>query len=154
MIADMKPRRFFRDGIEEEIVGAVRVHVTSEGHTVESYMLVDGTKRFFVTLAGSHLCAHGGSLANAISDALWKDPIRRPSMQSLLEDIKKEGRSRKITLNEFRLLTGACLTGCQAALAQVGRDDSPMTAYDIQKVVSKEWGSKLLSILGWEEIKS
>jgi hypothetical protein len=150
METSLKARKFYRDGIEELITGAIRVRVTGDGNTVESYRLSSGKRRYFVTLAGSHWCAHGESVAQATSDALWKDPAKRPSMESLVEDIKKDGKSRKINLNEFRLLTGACLTGCRTALQDAKRDESPMTAHEIRDVVSKEWGEKLLSILDWK----
>lgn len=146
----MKTRKLFRDGLEETITGPIRVSQTSDGHTVERYTLANGKKRFFATLAGSHWCAHGDTIASAIADALWKDPARRPSMESLKESVKGD-RKHKFTLNEFRLLTGACLTGCRSALAQAGRDDSPMTATEIRDVVSREWGNKLLAVLGWQQ---
>jgi len=150
----MEARKFYRDGLEEKIVGPIRIHVTSDGHTVEKYTLASGKKRFFATLAGTHWCAHGDTVASAVADAIWKDPERRPPMEAVVAEIQKEGRSRKITLNEFRLLTGACLIGCRTALAQAKRDDSPMTAEDIRDIVSFEWGNKLLSVLGWNEVKS
>ena len=150
----MKTRKFFRDGLEEMIAGPVRVSVTSDGHTVENYKLADGRRRFFATLAGSHWCAHGDTLANAIADALWKDPARRPSMESLVKSVGEEGHSHRFTLNEFRLLTGACLTGCRSALEKASRDDSPMTAIEIRDIISRDWGNKLLSVLGWNEVKS
>jgi hypothetical protein len=149
----METRKLYRDGLTEEIAGPIRVSQTSDGHTVERYTLANGKKRFFATLAGTHWCAHGDTIANAVADALWKDPERRPSMQSLVESVKGD-QKHKFTLNEFRLITGACLTGCRSALAQAGRDDSPMTAFDIRDVVSREWGSKLISVLGWEGAKS
>ena len=150
----MKSRKFYRDGLEENIVGPIRVHVTSDGHTVESYTLSDGRQKYFATLANTHWCAHGDTIAQAIADALWKDPENRPSKESLVEEIQKEGTSRKITLNEFRLLTGACLSGCQEALKRAKKDETPMTASDIRKHVSREWGDKLISILGWQEVTS
>jgi hypothetical protein len=150
----MKTRKVYRDGLEETVVGPISVEVTSDGHTVESYRLSNGKRRFFATLVGTHWCAHGDTVANAIADALWKDPTRRPSMQALLQSIKSEGPTHKFTLNEFRLLTGACLTGCRDALSKSGRDESPMVATDIRDVVSFEWGNKLLSVLGWQEVKS
>lgn len=146
----METRKFYRDGLEEKIIGSIRISKTSDGHVVESYKLSDGTRRFFATLAGSHWCAHGFTIAQAVADAIWKDPARRPSMESLVSEIKKDGKTRKITLNEFRVLTGACLTGCRSALAQARRDESPMTAKEIRDVVSFDWGNKLLSVLGWE----
>lgn len=150
----MDKRKFYRDGIEETISGPIKVRVTSDGHTVESYNTVDGRKRFFATLSGSHWCAHGATIADAVADAIWKDPSRRPSAESLVASIKKDGKDRKITLNEFRVITGACLTGCRDALAKAGRNDSSMTANNIRDIVSFDWGNKLLSILGWNEVKS
>jgi hypothetical protein len=148
----MGTRKLYRDGLEEEITGPIRVSQTSDGHTVERYTLANGKKRFFATLAGTHWCAHGDTIANAVADALWKDPERRPSMQSLVESVKGN-RKHKFTLNEFRLITGACLTGCRSALAQAGKDESPMTAFEIRDIVSREWGNKLISLLGWEGTK-
>lgn len=138
----------FRDGLEELAQGPLLVSTTREGHKVESYK-VDGTNRFFVTLAGSHYCAHGNTLAEAIADALWKDEKRRPSLEAVKEDIRKDGKSRKVTLQEFRILTGACQTGCRVALKQAGLDGSPMRASEIKKYFP-EWGAKLLAILEWE----
>lgn len=146
----MEIRKLYRDGLEELITGPIRVSVTSDGHVVESYKLADGNRRYFATLSGSHLCAHGDSVAQAVADALWKDPKRRPDMESLVSEIKHEGKNRKITLNEFRLLTGACLTGCRSALKSAGKDESPITAKEIRDTISKEWGNKLISVLGWE----
>lgn len=153
-LIQMKERKLYRDGLEEVITGPIRVLVTSDGHTVESYRLASGKKRFFATLAGSHWCAHGDTIASAIADALWKDPARRPPLEQLIESIKKEGPTHRFTLNEFRLLTGACTSGCRDALAQAKRDESPMTAEEIRRIVSFDWGNKLISLLGWEEVTS
>lgn len=146
----MKTRKFYRDGVEESISGPIRVLVTSDGHVVEKYKTDKGKWRYFATLAGTHWCAHGESIASAVSDAIWKDPAQRPSLTALKAEILNVGKKRKITLNEFRVLTGACLTGCRSALEKAGKDESPMTAYDIRDYVSKEWGTKLLSILEWK----
>lgn len=140
--------KLFRDNLEETIDGPVTVSSTREGHRVESYR-VDGADRFFVTLVGSYYCAHGNTLAEAIADALWKDEKRRPSLEKVKEDIRKEGQDRKITLQEFRILTGACQAGCHVALKQAGLNGSPMKAADIKKHFP-EWGAKLLTILEWE----
>ena len=150
----MESRKIYRDGLEELIIGPIKVIVTSDGHVVENYKLADGKKRFFATLAGSHWCAHGDTIAQAVADAIWKDPARRPPMEAVVAEIKAKGKNRKITLNEFRLLTGACLVGCRSALAAAKRDESPMTAEEIRDVVSFDWGNKLLSVLGWNEVKS
>lgn len=150
----MEARKFFRDGLEELITGPIRVSTTSDGHVVERYQLASGEKRYFATLSGTHWCAHGSTIAQAVADAIWKDPTRRPSMESLASEIKSDGVTRKITLNEFRLLTGACLTGCRAALKGVGKDESPLTAKEIRDTISRDWGDKLISVLGWQEVMS
>jgi hypothetical protein len=137
----------FRDGLEEQADGPSKISATREGHRVESYH-VEGQQRFFVTLAGTHYCAHGNTLAEAIADAIWKDEKKRPSLEAVKEEIRNEGRDRKITLQEFRILTGACQSGCQVALKQVGLDGSPMVASEIKKHFP-EWGEKLLEILEW-----
>lgn len=138
----------FRDGLEENAEGPPRVSTTPDGHCVESYR-VDGVDRFFVTLAGSHYCAHGGTLAEAITAAIWKDEKRRPNLDIIKEDVQKAGKERKITLQEFQTLTGACQVGCRVALKQAGLDGSPMTASEIKKRFP-EWGARLLAVLEWE----
>lgn len=137
----------FRDGLEEKVDGPPRVSLTREGHVVESYA-IKGKERFFVTLVGSHYCAHGDTIAEAIGDAIWKDEKRRPTLQAVKDEIRKDGRGRKITLQEFRTLTGACQAGCRAALREKGLDTSPLTADEIYKHFP-DWGRKLLQVLEW-----
>lgn len=137
----------FRDGLEEKADACPRVSLTHEGHTVETYSIA-GKERFFVTLVGSHYCAHGETLAEAIGDAIWKDEKRRPTLEATKSAIRADGLSRKITLLEFRTLTGACQAGCRAALRKEGLDGSPMRASDIKKHFP-DWGAKLLEILEW-----
>ncbi len=137
---------FYRDGIEERIDAPPTVSFTRDGHVVETYT-VGGKSKYFVTLKDIHWCAHGSTIAEAVADAIWKDPSRRPPLERLVTEIREAGPSRLITLNEFRAITGACAEGCRLALKQAGLDGSPMTAKDIRDKVSREWGNKLLSIL-------
>ena len=139
---------FYRDGLEEKIDEAPKDYKTREGHSVEEYK-VEGEKRFFVTLYGVHYCAHGSSLEEAITDALWKDESKRPSLEDLKKKIREEGEDRKISLHEFKVLTGACGDGCRVALKRAGLDGSPMLAKDILKNFP-EWGERLCHILEWD----
>lgn len=145
----MKSRIFFRDGLEEEIVGDVLVRTRSDGYMVEEYTLDTGEKRFFVIKPGTHLCAHGSTEAEAVADALWKDEKNRPSLEALRDQIIEAGKDRKISLQEFRILTGACAEGCRAAIKAAKHDGSPLTAFEIRDKISKEWGDKLIDVLGW-----
>lgn len=139
--------KFYRDGLEIQIDNKPKVSTTAEGHVVESYK-TNGKRGFFVTLAGSHWCAHGSTVAEAISEAIWKDPKRRPSLESLKSEIQSAGKKRKISLSEFRILTGACSTGCRVALDKAGLDGSPMQIKDIVKHFP-EWGERLVAVLEW-----
>jgi len=140
----------YRDGFLEKADQLPVVSQSREGHTVE-YYTVNGEDRFFVTLKGSHFCAHGNTLAEAIADATWKDPKQRPDRENLKKEIQKAGKDRLITLNEFRLLTGACSVGCRVALKKAGKENaSSMTAYDVYHHVDKSWGAKLIQILEWK----
>lgn len=144
-----KQHIIYRDGIEEVSSTAVQVSKTGDGHTVEQYT-VKGRPRFFVTLRDSHYCAHGDTIPEAVADALWKDPEKRPDREELKKRIQEEGKDYLLSLNEFRLLTGACKAGCREALRQAGLTGKPMTAYDVRDKVNKPWGDKLLAILEWD----
>ena len=138
-----------RDGIKEISSTPIKVSRTFDGHVIESYT-VEGKERFFVTLFESYFCAHGDTVEEAIADAIWKDPKTRPSLDELKKEIQSAGKNRKITLSEFRLLTGACKVGCKLALKEKNITEQSMTAHEIKEKISKEWGSKLLSILEWK----
>jgi len=138
---------YFRDGLELKIDALPQISKTRDGHIVERYT-INGIEGFFVTIAGTPYCAHGSTLSQAISDAIWKDESKRPSLESLKQEIISSGKDRLITLKEFQLLTGACTEGCRIALNKKGLSGNPMTANDIYKHFP-EWGEKLLNILGW-----
>ena len=140
----------YRDGVETKFDRPIRVYKTRDGHTVERFTY-EHKHAYFVTLKGTHWCAHGRTVAEAVADAEWKDPEKRPTLDALREQIQKAGKKRKISLAEFRLLTGACTEGCRQALQRAGLDEKPMTAFAIRDKVSREWGDKLLRILGWHE---
>lgn len=140
--------KLFRDGLEQEIDARPIMSRTAEGHAVETYF-VKGKKKFFVTLAGLPYCAHGATLAQAIADAIWKDEKQRPTLQAVKEIICKAGKLYKISVQEFRVLTGACSEGCAMALEKAGLDGSPMVIEDVVKYFP-EWGHKLQSILEWD----
>lgn len=140
----------YRDGVETKFDRPIRVYKTRDGHTVERFTFKN-EHTYFVTLKGTHWCAHGRTVAEAVADAEWKDPEKRPTLDALRDQIQKAGKKRKLTLAEFRLLTGACAEGCRQALQRAGLDGRPMTAFDIRDRVSREWGGKLLRILDWHE---
>lgn len=139
---------FYRDKISIHIDTKPKIKITRDGHTVEEY-LVKGQKKFFVTLSKTFYCAHGETLEQAISDALWKDETRRPSMEQIRDKIRAAGPKHLITKNEFRLLTGACSEGIRIALERAKKKEEPMTAKEIFKI-SESWGKQLYSVLGWE----
>jgi hypothetical protein len=140
--------KIYRDGLDIETDRPIRVSRTHDGHTVERLSL-GKEHTYFVTIKGSPFCAHGATIAEAVADALWKDPSKRPSLEALKTEIQAAGKQRKITLQEFRILTGACAEGCRRFMQQTGTSGKPMTAAKFRDTVSREWGDKLLAILEW-----
>ena len=132
---------FCRDGVSLCVEGKSKSYTTRDGHVVEEYTS-EGKRGYFVTLEGTYFCAHGETLDQAICDATWKDESKRPSLEELRNEINEAGETRKITLNEFRLLTGACSEGCRIALKRAKLDGSPMTLLEIKQHFN-EWGSTL-----------
>lgn len=144
-----KTRTVYRDGIEEIAISDVTCFKTRAGHVVEHYKTADGD-RYFATIKGTHFCAHGNTVAEAVADALWKDEENRPERALLASKIKKQKDTIKITLNEFRHLTGACKTGCMIALKAAGLDKVNPLAFTISEIkekISPEWGKKLEQII-------
>lgn len=137
----------FRDGIEHAIdSGGVSVRVTSDGHTIESWKS-NGKRVYFANLFESVYCAHGDSEAHAIGDAIWKDPKRRPSLDALVAEIKPHLKTRKITVHEFRVLTGACESGCRDFLKSHGLGlDAAMTLEEFVPI-GGSWADKLRRVL-------
>lgn len=138
--------KIFRDGVSHQIDSRVSIRTTSDGHVIESWKS-NGKRVYFANLFDSVYCAHGGSAAQAIGDAIWKDPKRRPSMEALVEEIKPVIATRKITLNEFRLLTGACESGCRHFLEQRGLKSSVEMTLKEFIPIGGEWALKLKSVL-------
>jgi len=138
----------FRDGITHIIdAGAtIKTRITPDGHTIESW-LSQGKTIFFANLADSVFCAHGNSEAEAIGDAIWKDPIKRPKMEALAAEIRPVVETRKITVQEFRLLTGACSSGCDTFLALHKLDRSTTMTLAEFLPIGGDWAQKLRSVL-------
>ena len=132
---------FYRDGVSLCVEGKSKSYTTRDGHVVEEYTS-EGKRGYFVTLEGTYFCAHGETLDQAIADATWKDESKRPSLEELRNEINEAGKNRKISLNEFRIITGACSEGCRIALKRAKLDGSPMTLLEIKQHFN-EWGSTL-----------
>lgn len=139
-------RKIYRDGIEHTLDTVVKVQVTSDGHVIESW-LSNGKRVYFANLFNSVYCAHGDTRAQAIGDAIWKDPALRPSLDALVAEIKPKIQTRKITLKEFRLLTGACQSGCEQFLRSKGLGlGVEMTLAEFIPI-GGDWARKLRDVL-------
>lgn len=139
-------RKIFRDGIEHVIDGKVTVRMTSDGHVIESWKS-NGKRVYFANIANSVYCAHGDTPADAVADAIWKDPTRRPSLEALVAEIKPVVKTRKISLQEFRVLTGACESGCRSFLEQHGLATSVKMTLAEFMPIGGEWALKLKQVI-------
>lgn len=137
-----------RDGIDLPLDRGSRVkaRATSDGHVIETWKS-NGKRVYFANLVDSVYCAHGDTAAQAIADALWKDPKRRPSLEALIAEIKPVIQTRKITLQEFRLLTGACESGCRAFLSSKGLTTTVKMTLAEFVPIGGDWARKLEQVL-------
>ena len=140
--------KIFRDGIEYNLDPGKKVSVrtTPDGHVIESW-ISNGKRIYFANLFNSVYCAHGDSAAQAIGDAIWKDPARRPSLDALVVEIKPKVDTRKITVNEFRVLTGACESGCKHFLEQHNMSFGVTMTLAEFLPIGGEWALKLKAVL-------
>lgn len=138
----------YRDGVEHRLDKGTKVKTrkTRAGHIIESWM-TNGKRVYFANLADSVYCAHGDTEEGAISAAIWKDPARRPSMEALLAEIRPVVKTRKITVYEFRALTGACLTGCKHFLEQRGLGMDTAMTLDEFLPIGGEWAQSLKRVI-------
>ena len=145
-------RKILRDGLEQIVDDGSKITVstTPDGHVIESWVS-KGKRVFFANLRDSVYCAHGDSIAQAIGDAIWKDPSRRPSMESLVEEIRPAIKTRKINVREFQLLTGACESGCRSFLEDKGMSLSVEMTLDEFMPIGGEWAQKLKSVILGED---
>jgi hypothetical protein len=137
-------RVVYRDGIEHtlDLGSKIKSKVTRNGTLVE-YWKSGGELVFFATLKDGAYCAHGSTAAGAIRAAEWKDPDKRPEKTKLAKKIKQAGPGRKITVMEFRLLTGACEVGCREFLRQHKLPMTTSMTLDAFKKIGGDWATQL-----------
>lgn len=139
----------YRDGLSVTLDpgSTIKTRTTSDGHVIETWKS-KGKRVYFANLYDSVYCAHGDTAAQAIADALWKDPARRPSLEALVGEIRPVVKTRKISLQEFRVLTGACETGCRSFLEAKGFGVGVRMTLAEFLPIGGEWALKLKQVLG------
>lgn len=138
---------FYRDGLTLESEEPPRV-VQRNGHTCEVFKTKDG-EMWFVTLEGTHFCAHGESFHDAEIAAKQKQNPGAGKADAI-ERIQKTGL---VTLTDFCLATGACRSGATAWAKEEGISvKSELKVSDalerLSKSSSRSWGETLREALG------
>ena len=134
--------KFFRDGLELKIDDPPRI-VVRGGHTCEVFKTNDGDT-WFVTLEGTHFCAHGESFQDAVTAAKEK---QNPGAGKA-EAITRVQTSGYVNLADFCLVTGACRVGATAWAKEEGISlKEKLTIEDalkrLDKSSSSSWGQRL-----------
>lgn len=134
--------KFYRDGLTIEADGPPRV-VVRDGNTCEVFKTADGDM-WFVTLEGTHHCAHGESFRDAVTAAKEKQNPGAAKSEAI-ERIQKSG---VINLADFCLATGACRAGATAWIKQEGLSvKTKMKVSAVLKLLEKSssssWGQTL-----------
>ncbi len=141
-------KSIYRDGIEyRDVKSDIKTRVTSDGHIIESWVTNEGKKVYFANLKNSVYCAHGTTAAEAIGEAIWKDPAKRPSLEKLVAKIKPKLNTYKISVTEFRILTGACKTGCDHFLQAHNLSSNVKMTLKEFLPIGGDWAKKLEQVL-------
>lgn len=141
--------KIFRDGLEIHTKDPPRV-VIREGHACEVFKTEDGDT-WFVTLQGTHFCAHGESFQDAVVAAKEK---QNPGAGKA-EAVTRVQTSGYVSLTDFCLVTGACRAGATAWAKEEGislkeRLTIKETLKRLKKSSSSSWGERLREELGVE----
>jgi hypothetical protein len=134
--------KVYRDGLSLEVEGPPRV-VQRNGHTCEVFKTEDG-EMWFVTLEGTHFCAHGDSFHDAVIAAKEKQSPGAGKADAI-ERIQKSGL---VNLTDFCLVTGACRAGATAWAKGEGISvRAELKVADVlarlEKSSSQSWGEQL-----------
>ena len=97
-------------------------------------------KECFVAEKG-RFTAHGKDVKSAIEDVNFKFMQEELDVSSLVSEIKERG---VISVNEYRLLTGACLTGCNNFLESKGITKRELTIKEALDLTNGSYGSEKL----------
>ncbi len=138
--------KFYRDGLNLEADDPPRV-VQRNGHTCEVFKTKDGDM-WFVTLEGTHFCAHGESFHDAVIAAKEKQNPGAGKADAI-ERIKTSG---KVNLTDFCLATGACRAGAIAwAKEEAVNIKDEFSVKEVLTMLNKQsWGDTLREELGNE----
>lgn len=133
---------FFRDGLELKGTAPPRT-IVRDGHACEVIKTEDGD-RWFVTLEGTPLCAHGDSFHDAVIAAKEK---QNPGAGKA-DAVTRVRASMEIGLVDFCLITGACRAGATAWAKQEGLSLTTKTTIKdalrrLDKSSSSSWGERL-----------
>ena len=134
--------KYFRDGLNIEAEEPPRV-VVRDGNTCEVFKTAAGDM-WFVTLDGTHYCAHGESFHDAVIAAKEKKNPGAGKAEAI-ERIKKSGM---VNITDFCLATGACRAGATAWIKEEGLSvRAEMKVSDVLKRLeassSGSWGRTL-----------
>lgn len=141
--------KVYRDGLTLEVTEPPRT-VVRDGHTCEVFKTKDGDM-WFVTLEGTHFCAHGESFHDAVTAAKEKENPGAGKAEALGRILD----TGVVNLTDFCLVTGACRAGAMAWAKENGVSVKAELKVDdvlkrLESSESRSWGQTLREELGDE----
>lgn len=138
--------KIYRDGVTFEVETKPEIKIR-DGHVCEVFKTEDGNV-WFVTLDGTHFCAHGDSFHDAVIAAREKQNPGEGKARAI-EYIREH---KLVNLTNFCLATGACRAG---AIAWAKQERLPLTSElniddvfaRLDKSESNSWGKRLREAL-------
>lgn len=111
--------------------------------TVFKGSYLKGGKKVFVALKEA-FAAHGDSLKKAIEDCNFKFLQSTIDVEAYAQEVKERG---VMTVMDYRLLTGACKSGCMHFLKQKGVKETEMELEKALELVQGSYGSERVNKL-------
>ena len=97
---------------------------------------LDKLKPYYLAKVGNHW-AHGKTAKEAIQDATDKAVIDM-NQSEVVDEIKASG---KVTLAQYRAITGACREGCRHFLQTIGKPDATeLSLEEVKELVKGHYG--------------
>lgn len=118
------------------IATILRSKKNREGFEISKGTFFNTKKECFVAKKDKYT-AHGETIRQAIEDVNFKYLQENSNVQDIVNQVKS---TNKITVSQFRLITGACSTGCKNFLTEKGVTVTEMELPKAMKLLKGAFG--------------
>ena len=126
--------------VEVDFSDGIFSYVLSTKGNVKKVKLDNVNVMYVVTSEESGKTAHGKSIKEAMADLIFKELSENMDKDELVQKIKE---AQVVTLNDYRLITGACKEGCMQFLRDnnYAEDVTELPLSEVLKETQGQYGS-------------